>query len=344
MIQSIDVEPLSPGQAAIEDQSLLSGQFWAELRVFLVVAKAKSFNRAAEILNTSQPTVSRQVKRLQDLMGSQLFVPSQHGVKLTPRGEDLANALTKLDRSLFALTNDLKGDTKQPEGIVRVSVVDALNVYFLAPALRQFASDYPKIQIHLKEPRTIRNLHESQVDVMIGFHPVESVEVFCRKLGNLHFVPIASRSYLSKYGLPRRQNLDKHLFLQLESYVARTDPWAQWNYITSRGCIAHVCDNALAYATLVKAGLGIGLLGSYAVLEPAAVPLEIDVQISLPLYAVALEERRKAKAVRVVLDWLSEMFGPANPWFAPVFRLDVEPGPYDAGFKSIFNPDQRPDG
>src|ERR1700761_546126 len=113
MGQSLDMAAPSQIEAATDDQALLSGQFWAELRVFLVVAKAKSFNRAAEILNTSQPTVSRQVKRLQDLMGSQLFVPSQQGVKLTPRGEDLAGALTKLDRSLFALTNDLKGDTKQ---------------------------------------------------------------------------------------------------------------------------------------------------------------------------------------------------------------------------------------
>src|SRR5258708_31773553 len=105
-MQSLDTEQQSLSRTPIDDQNLLSGQFWAELRVFLVVAKAKSFNRAAEFLNTSQPTASRQVKRLQDLMGSQLFVPSQHGVKLTPRGEDLAKALTKLDRSLFALTND----------------------------------------------------------------------------------------------------------------------------------------------------------------------------------------------------------------------------------------------
>jgi DNA-binding CsgD family transcriptional regulator len=65
---------------SLEHDQILSGQFWGELRVFLAVAKAKSFNRAAEILNTSQPTVSRQVKRLQDLMGSQLFVPTDEGV------------------------------------------------------------------------------------------------------------------------------------------------------------------------------------------------------------------------------------------------------------------------
>src|SRR5215207_716416 len=107
-----DQEQLSLNRTPLDEQSILSGQFWGELRVFLAVAKAKSFNRAAEILNTSYPTVSRQVRRLQDLMGSQLFVPTQNGVKLTPKGQALAQALTALDHSLFALTNDLRAENK----------------------------------------------------------------------------------------------------------------------------------------------------------------------------------------------------------------------------------------
>ena len=102
-------------QTPLDSEKILSGQFWGELRVFLAVAKAKSFNRAAELLNTSQPTVSRQVKRLQDVMGSQLFFPTQQGVRLTPKGEELAQALTRLDVALFSLTNDLKAETKQAE-------------------------------------------------------------------------------------------------------------------------------------------------------------------------------------------------------------------------------------
>jgi hypothetical protein len=71
-------------RSSLDEQSLLSGDFWGELRVFLAVAKAKSYNAAADMLNTSQPTVSRQVKRLQDVMGSQLVVTTKHGVNLTP--------------------------------------------------------------------------------------------------------------------------------------------------------------------------------------------------------------------------------------------------------------------
>jgi DNA-binding transcriptional LysR family regulator len=124
------MRPFTPDQSALnraplDDETILSGQFWGELRVFLAVAKAKSFNRAAELLNTSQPTVSRQVKRLQDLMGSQLFVPTPSGVKLTQKGEALARALTDLDRSLYSISNDLRAETNEAEGVVRVTAFSA---------------------------------------------------------------------------------------------------------------------------------------------------------------------------------------------------------------------------
>ncbi len=73
------------------------------------MAKTKSFNRAAEITNTSQPTVSRQVKRLQDVVGSQLFISTPRGVKLTEKGEALAKALSRLDHTLLFDHERFKG-------------------------------------------------------------------------------------------------------------------------------------------------------------------------------------------------------------------------------------------
>src|ERR1700760_4032486 len=119
-----DEEQQSFNKSALDEGKLLSGQFWAELRVFLAVAKTKSFNRAAEITNTSQPTVSRQVKRLQDVVGSQLFVATARGVKLTQKGEALARALDRLDQTLNSITSDLRAETTEAEGTVSVSITD----------------------------------------------------------------------------------------------------------------------------------------------------------------------------------------------------------------------------
>ena len=105
----------------------------------------------------------------------------------------------------------------------------------------------------------------------------------------------------------------------------------------ARGRIAHYCDNSFAYGMLVKAGQGIGMLGSYSLAEPCSVPLEIGLRISVPIYLIALTERLNARPVRLVFDWFSEVFSGDNPWFADEFRLNNPASHYDAGFRKIFN-------
>ena len=321
----------------LDDENLLSGEFWGELRVFLAVAKTKSFNRAAEITNTSQPTVSRQVKRLQDAVGSQLFIATARGVKLTQKGEALAQALCRLDHTFYSITRNLKAETTEAEGTVSVSITDGLNALFAAPALEQFSARYPRIRLHLKNSVNLMHLRENQTDMMIGISPAESSGIRFQKLGQLHFIPVVAKDYIRKYGLPTLDNLEQHSFLQSEYYLARNGPWDGWQQAVARGRIAHYCDNSFAYGMLVKAGRGIGLLGSYTLLEPCAVPLELDLRISVPLYLIALTDRLNARPVRLVFDWLSDVFGSNNPWFGDEFKLNNPPSVYDAGFRKMFN-------
>jgi DNA-binding transcriptional LysR family regulator len=332
-MDAFDREQQAFNGSPLDDENLLSGEFWSELRVFLAVAKTKSFNRAAEITNTSQPTVSRQVKRLQDMVGSQLFIATARGVKLTQKGEALAQALGRLDQTLNSITSDLKAETTEAEGTVSVSITDGLNALFAAPTLEQFSAQYPKIQLHLKNSVNLMHLRENQTDMMIGIGPAESSGIRFRKLGQLHFIPVVAKDYIRKYGLPTRDNLERHLFLQSEYY----GQWHGWQQAVARGRIAHYCDNSFAYGMLVKAGQGIGMLGSYTLLEPCVVPLEIDLRISVPLYLIALTDRLSARPVRLVFDWLSDVFGSNNPWFADEFRLNNPPSAYDAGFRKMFN-------
>ena len=329
-------EQQSFNRSPLDDETLLSGQFWGELRVFLAVAKTKSFNRAAEILNTSQPTVSRQVKRLQDIVGSQLFISTPRGVKLTQKGEALAKAVARLDHTLHSITSDLRAETSEAEGIVRVSITDGLNALFAAPSLLQFSAQYPKVQLHLKNPLNLIELRENQTDMMIGLVPSISSDIQFRKLGQFHFIPVVAKDYIQNHGLPTRTNLEQHLFIQSEYYLAKTGMWDSWQQVAASGRIAHYCDNSFAYAMLVKSGLGIGLLGSYLLVEPCLVPLEIGLRISIPLFLVALTERLNARPVRLVFDWLSDVFG-NNPWFSDEFRLNNPPSEHDTGMRRMFN-------
>lgn len=332
-----DEDQQSLNKSPLDEESLLSGQFWGELRVFLAVAKTKSFNRAAEMTNTSQPTVSRQVKRLQDVVGSQLFISTPRGIRLTEKGEALAHALSRLDYTLHTLTSNLNAEASEAEGSVRVSITDGLNALFAAPALVRFSAQYPKIQVHLKSPLNMMNLRENQTDMMVSIIPSRSSDVQFKPLGQLHFIPVVAKDYVRDHGLPTHNNLEQHVFVQSEYYLAKTGLWDGWQNAVARGRAVHYCDNSVAYGMMVKAGLGIGMLGSYTLLEPCMMPVEIDLRISVPLFLLALTQRLNARPVRLVFDWLGEVFGSDNPWFSHEFKLNNPPSEHDAGFRKIFN-------
>jgi hypothetical protein len=113
--------------------------------------------------------------------------------------------------------------------------------------------------------------------------------------------------------------------------------WDGWQRAVARGRVAHYCDNSFAYGMLIKNGHGIGLLGSYTLIDPGIVPVEIDLRISVPLYLIALTDRLNARPVRLTFDWLSEVFSSNNPWFSDEFKLNNPPSEYDAGFRKMFN-------
>lgn len=300
----------------MEDPNILSGPFWGELRVFLAVAKAKSFNRAADVLGMSQPTVSRHVKRLQDLMDAQLVIPTLSGVKLTERGEDLALALVALDQKLFTLSTTLRAESCGAEGTVRLSITEGLGATFVAPNLLSFGDDYPRIQLHIRNPINLTSLVENQTDLMLGFIPSISSDIHCTPVGYLHFVPVTSQLYIRRFGMPNKSNIHSgHKFIDSEYYSAVTGLWAPWHQLIGKGKVTHYADNSFSYALLVRAGLGIGFLGTYTLSDPTSVALDLGVHVAVPMYLLTLRERLSSRPVRIVHEWLQSIFGEANPWF-----------------------------
>jgi len=142
----------------------LSGQCWGELRLFLEVARSRSFNNAAQRLNLSHPKVARKVRWLQDQMAVQLLVPTERGIKLTPRGEELARALAMFDQSLYTLTSGLHEDTRRAEATVRVSITESLSAFFAAPAIGAFSQKNPNIHLHMKSVINLNNVRDNQTD------------------------------------------------------------------------------------------------------------------------------------------------------------------------------------
>jgi DNA-binding transcriptional LysR family regulator len=311
-------------KAPLDDPHILSGPFWAQLRVFLAVAKAKSYNRAGEELGMSRQTVGREIRRLQDLLGAVLLVPSRNGIALTDRGRDLATRLLALDEIFFSLYHEMRSDTREAEGLVRITATEAMTGFFIVPALVGLNRRYPKLRAELRGgPVNLLNFRENLCDVMVGFGPLADDGVESRAVGFLHLVGTAGRSYVAEHGMPTWDNLGSHRFIDANYYASETPTFAPWRKAVARGTVAHHCDNPFAYGLMVKAGLGIGLLSNFVMADSDFLPVGLGIHVRLPIYIHALSERLKSRPVRIIFDWLAEVFSADKPMFGPELNPDL---------------------
>jgi DNA-binding transcriptional LysR family regulator len=312
-------------RSPLDDPRVLSGPFWAELRVFLAVAKAKSFNRAGEELHISRQTISRDILRLQDQLGAVLLIPSKSGVQLTEKGKELADKLLSLDQILFSMSNDLRAESREAEGNVRITATEALTGFFIVPSAAEFSQRYPKIRTHLRNPVDLLDFRENQCDVMVGFGSLREADLTSRPVGFLHLIGVAGKTYLAKNGIPTWDTLGSHHFVDADYYASQTDTYAPWRNAVARGVTAHRCDNSISYGLMVKAGLGIGLLGNFILADPEFVPVGMGIHVKLPLFIHAQTDRLKSRPVRLVFDWLCDVFSADNPIFSREFNPKITP-------------------
>ncbi len=122
-----------------------------ELRAFCATRQYGSMSKAAEVLYSSQPTISQRIRKLEEVMGAPLF--ERHGPKLslTPEGETLYKLSTPLLQGLDSLKSDLFslcGDLSSGE--LTIAAAESTLLYLLPSAVETFVNQYPGIDLTLK--------------------------------------------------------------------------------------------------------------------------------------------------------------------------------------------------
>lgn len=140
----------------------------ALLRAFLAVVETGGVTAAARILNRTQAAVSLQIKRLEELFGTELFVREKKRFILSPAGERLfGNA-----QRLVALNDETWGamTTPQFEGEVRLGVPPDIVTSLVPPVLQRFNQAWPRINVSLickASTLLVEDLAERKVDLIL---------------------------------------------------------------------------------------------------------------------------------------------------------------------------------
>lgn len=150
-----------------------------QLQVFESIARHSSFSKAAEELHLTQPTVSMQVKKLSDVLGSPLFEQIGRKIHLTAAGNALYQAANNILQQLSMAEqkiNHLKGFSG---GSVRFTVISTAQ-YFVPKVIHEFTQTYPDVTVIMRvgnKETLLERIQQNKDDFYLLGQPPEDLNV-----------------------------------------------------------------------------------------------------------------------------------------------------------------------
>lgn len=142
----------------------------SQLHTMVVVAKAKSFSRAAEELGVTQSAISQSIKNIEKKIEVQIFKRTGKKVVLTEEGQKLYTLaqgfLSKMDHTL----KEIRDDKNTMSGRVRIGTLTGVGKSWLATELLDFADENPELTVSLKmgfQEDLVRDFEEYRLDVLV---------------------------------------------------------------------------------------------------------------------------------------------------------------------------------
>ncbi len=146
-----------------------------QLRYFDALARHGHFGRAAEACAISQPAISMQIKELEEALGGGLLERNARQVVLTKFGEELAQRIRDILRSVDELGDFARASRDRLAGQLRIGMIPTIAPYLLPKVIENLARLHPELDIRVREtvtPKLIQELAEGRLDTAIVALPV----------------------------------------------------------------------------------------------------------------------------------------------------------------------------
>ena len=295
---------------------------FALLLAFLETARRLSFIGAATALDLTPSTLSRRVKRLEDLLGVQLLVRTTRRVTLTETGElylsHVERIMTDLDEA-DAIATSLGA---RPAGLLTVTAPSTFGRLHVASAIPAFMHRYPDIRVDLQFTDHFINLVDQRIDVAIRIGELKHSSLRVRKLADNQRRLVASPIYLDRYGAPQTpDDLSEHRCLHF-SHLMTGNRWELQSADETRLIPISPWLRANDASVLFEAacaGAGVALLADFIISDALGAetlkPVLPDWSVpETGIYALYPEVGHLAAKTRVFVDYLVGIFSPTPPW------------------------------
>jgi aminoethylphosphonate catabolism LysR family transcriptional regulator len=278
----------------------------SQLRAFHAVASEGSFTKAAGALHVTQPTLSGQVKGLEETYGVRLF--DRRGRRVSPTA--LGQELLVLTRRLFSLESETEQLLTAARGLRRGHLrVGADAPYHVTAALSEFTQRYPGIQLSLSVGNSAELAHdllEHKLDVAVLANVTGDARLFATPLRHDRLVAFVAKSH--PWSRRRRVDLadlrQQRLVLREQGSATRQIfETAMARRGLERGEVLDM-NSREAVRETVAAGLGVGVVsaGEFSKDSRLAILELTGGDMAMTEYVVCLAERQDLRLVRSFLD------------------------------------------
>ncbi len=146
-----------------------------QLEYVVALSEARSFAKAAEQTNVSQPTLSQQIKALEDHLGIILFERSTVGALPTPIGRDVVERARGILREVRDLDHAFRKAGSKLTGTIALGTTPTLGPYLLSPAIAELHKLLPELRVHVREgipSNQAEDLAKGNLDLYLGPLPI----------------------------------------------------------------------------------------------------------------------------------------------------------------------------
>jgi LysR family hydrogen peroxide-inducible transcriptional activator len=300
-----------------------------DLRYLVALAEYKHFGRAAAACFVSQPTLSTQVRKLEEELGVTLVERAPRKVLLTPVGAEIAQRARTVLHDVEQI-RAIARRTRDPEsGTVRLGIFPTLGPYLLPHVLPAVRARFPRLELLLVEDKTavlLGQLREGRLDAAVLALPLHDDQLHEEFLFEEPFVLAVPHGHAlaTRKALKLGDLADQSLLLLDDGHCLRDQALEACQLAGAREKVGFRATSLETLRQMVAADVGITLLPTLAVKPPVAPSPDIDL--------VAFRGRPPSR--RIAMVWRrSSAMAPFLGELAAVFRqlppalLDPRPSP-----------------
>ena len=251
-----------------------------DLKYLVALADHRHFGRAAEACFVSQPTLSTQVRKLEEELGVALVERAPRRVMLTPVGIEIAERARKVIADVEQMAEIARRSMDPEAGTVRLGLFPTLAPYLLPHVLPAIRRKFPRLELLLVEEKTdqvLARLRDGRLDAGVLALPLHDEQLHVEPLFDEPFVLAVPRSHAlaSRASVPVSELDDRHLLLLEEGHCLRDQALEVCRLAGADERDGFRATSLETLRQMVAAGVGVTLLPTLAVKPPVSNSAEI---------------------------------------------------------------------